>query len=363
MSTSMNHAGAAAAAPEFLYLSALSVLSPLGASAEFLAAAVRARVSTYSACPLPNDADISINFSPIPQAALGGKIPALLPGLSAPHIRLLTLAASCLQNLNLGATKMALPLLLAGPELYYEHSRLNTHFFDTLMQVAKLDIAAQHSRYYPCGRAGILYAIDGAFDYLAQNPQGAVLIGGIDTYYDAKTLGILSAGERLLGDTSIEGFVPAEGAVFFVLTSAHGPKEIIAQAQLAVARPSLGFEPGNILSLKPHPAHALAQVVGDVLAQQSQTIKYVFTSENGESYYGREFAVARLRQSEKISDRSEICRPAEFCGDTGAAYAGIALALAQVNLAESRDRALICASSDAGARAAMCVSPINLVQR
>jgi hypothetical protein len=147
----MNHAGAAAAAPEFLYLSALSVLSPLGASAEFLAAAVRARVSTYSDCPLPNDADISINFSPIPKAALGGKIPALLPGLSAPHIRLLTLAASCLQNLNLCATEMALPLLLAGPELYYEQSRLNTHFFDTLMQVASLILPRNTAATIPVG--------------------------------------------------------------------------------------------------------------------------------------------------------------------------------------------------------------------
>ncbi|MFO1369481.1 MAG: hypothetical protein U1F46_10840 [Marinagarivorans sp.] len=343
--------------PIFLYASAVNVLSPLGASAEFLAAAVKAGVSSYGTCPLPNDAETIVTFSSIPKAALTAKIPAVLPGFSAPQVRLLTIAASCLQNLRLPCDA-PLPFLLAGPEIYYPEARLHAPFFNNLMAAVGGNIHPQYSRYFPYGRAGLLYAIDAAFDYFALNPNDAVLIGAVDSFYDAKTLGNLVDELRLLGENSMDGFVPAEGAAFMLLTTQKADDPIIQHTQLKLARPSLAYEPGNILSPKPHPTQALASVVKNTLAGQTQKINKLYSCENGEAYFGRELAVARLRQGHKMHEDLVICRPAEFCGDTGAASVGIALALAQVDLAKSTHHALICASSDAGARGAMCVSVV-----
>ncbi|HMW47704.1 MAG TPA: hypothetical protein PKD17_16195 [Cellvibrionaceae bacterium] len=342
-----------------LYLCDISLLTPLGAEIERVRAAVNARVSSYQACALPGDAEHSIMFSPIPDAALSCPLPLLLPGLSAPHIRLLKIAASTLGRLPFINELHNSPLFLAGPELYYEKNRVSPLFIDHLIKTTGAAIEPKTSRYFASGRAGLLYALDAAFDYLEHNPKAVVLTGAMDTFYDAKTLGLLASQNRLLGEGVFDGFVPGEGATFLLLTTAHGPTELINRAQLKLARPGLGFEPGHLLSNKPNPAHALSMAVGDALNTAAQPIKKIYTSENGEAYYGREFSVPRLRHATKMIADVPVCRLAEFCGDLGAAFPGAALALAaQDAITSTADSILISASSDAGARAAICVSPV-----
>jgi 3-oxoacyl-[acyl-carrier-protein] synthase I len=343
---------------DHLYVCDISLLTPLGLTPEFVHAVVKAQICAYQLCTLPGDDEQQVKFAPIPDAAMSPRIAAQIAGMSTPHIRALKIAAASLASLRSAQHLPDMPLFLAGPEAYYDKNTLSAIFIQHLITATGIGIEFASSRYFAAGRAGIFYALDAAFDYLSQHPQAVVLVAGIDTFYDARTLGILEEQKRLTGDGVYDGFVPAEGAVFMLLTSGYGPEDLLAQAKIKLSRPGIAFEPGHMLSEKPHPAHSLSTVITEALQPAQYLIDKIYTSENGESYYAREFTVARLRNAPQLLPDVPICRLAEFTGDMGAAYPGVAIALAALDNIKSQARSiLICASSDGGARGALYVSP------
>jgi len=340
-----------------LYLDGLSLLTPLGADLEMVKTSVDAGISSYQQCALFGDDVPSIRFSPVPEDALNGHRPPKLPGMSLPQIRLLNLAIFALADFAPQLPQTPLPLFLAGPQPYYNHSALNHQFLNHLAISSGVTLDIGNSRCINTGRAGMIDAIATAFKYFDATHAHYALVGGIDSFYDHRTLGILQKSRRLSGDDSFDGFVPGEGAGFLLLTSPHAPEAVRSKSLLTLHRPATVYEPGHLLGDAPYTAEALSSAFQQAMSATDATINTIYSSENGEMHYTKELSVATLRQQHRMSATRKIHRPAEFFGDLGAAFAPVAIGLASTVIQANPEMAvLVYASSDGGSRAALCLS-------
>ncbi|WP_347329813.1 beta-ketoacyl synthase N-terminal-like domain-containing protein [Marinimicrobium locisalis] len=324
-----------------------SFVTPLGAHPAMLASAIAAGMSGFQHSDLFGE-QTPVTFAPVPQAVLDVPLKAPFPGMSPPHIRLLKIAAFALADLTPRLPDTSVPLLLAGPEQYYPQNRVSPPFIQHLINATGLKLDRRNSRYFAEGRAGGLRALGAAMELLAQGDVPYVLVGGIDTFCDARTLSGLKKQWRLLGDASIGGMVPGEGAGFLLL-KASGPSEANV-GQFVLAPPQFGFEQGHLFSSQPYTAETLANVLRQAVKTLATPAASLYSSENGEHHYQRELTLARLRHKGAFTPDHKLVRLAEHVGDLGAAFAPVALALA-ASEPEPSGPTVVCASSDSGPRA------------
>lgn len=334
-----------------IYLASISMLTPLGADLNMVNLAIDAGISAYRFYDIlgPQNA---IQFAKVPDEALALRLPPKMPGLSPPQIRLLQLAVATLSDLRPQLPKQTFPLFLAGPEPYYPQIGFNGSLINHLEQLSRVSLDRNLSRYFAMGRAGGIEAILMAFRYFEATGAHYCLIGGVDTFYDPRTLSILDKKKRLAG-RGPDGFVPGEGAVFALLASPSAPPPVLQQSLARIHLPGTARERGGEAST----AEALAAAVKNSLHSSEGKVATVYSSQNGEMHYVRELTIATLRHQSRMSASYSICRPAEFLGDLGAAFAPLALGLAsQIQGPDNNNLSLVCASSDGGARAAICLS-------
>ncbi len=342
-----------------LYLSGVSMLTPLGADPVMVKTAIDAGISSYQYCPLAGGDEPPIQFSPVPEGALKIRLPDRLPGMSPPHIRLLRLAAFALADLAPQLPNVPLPLFLAGPEPYYGHTALNQGFLEHLAKATGVMLDTGNSRCISLGRAGSIEAIATAFKFFSATDAHYALVGGIDSFYDLRTLGILGDTRRLSGNGNFDGFVPGEGAGFLLLTSPHAPAAVRANSQLVLHLPATVYEPGHLLGSTPYTAEALATAFQHGTSATAGMISALYSSENGEMHYTKELTVARQRLQHRITADCKIYRPAEHFGDIGAASAPVAIGLATLDIkAGGNHSTLVYASSDGGYRSALCLTAV-----
>ena len=342
-----------------LYLSGVSMLTPLGADPLMVKTAIDAGISSYQYCPLAGKDEPPIQFSPVPDGALNIRLPDMLPGMSPPHIRLLKLAAFALADLAPQLPDVPLPLFLAGPEPYYGHTALNQNFLSHLAKATGVALDIGNSRCISLGRAGSIEAIATAFKFFSASDAHYALVGGIDSFYDLRTLGILGDSRRLSGHGSFDGFVPGEGAGFLLLISPHAPEAQRANSLLTLQLPATVYEPGNLLGSAPYTAEALAAAFQHAISVTEGMVNTLYSSENGEMHYTKELTVARQRLQQRIAAGCKLYRPAEYFGDLGAAFAPVAIGLATVDIqAGGNQKTLVYASSDGGYRSALCLRAV-----
>lgn len=335
------------------------MLTPLGADPLMVKTAIDAGISSYQQISLEGEEGPPIQLSLVPEAALKTPIPAMLPGMSPPHIRLLSLAAFALADLAPQLPNTPLPLFLAGPEPYYEHVALNQQFLKHLAKAAGITLDIDNSRCISLGRAGAIEAIATAFKFFSATEAHYALVGGIDSFYDLRTLGILEQSRRLSGNGNFDGFVPGEGASFLLLVSPNAPATVRAESLLALHPPATVIEPGHLRGTAPYTAEALATAFGQAMAATSAPINTLYSSENGEMHYTKELSVATQRQRHHLATDRKIYRPADCFGDLGAAFAPVAIGLATLDItAESNSATLVYGSSDGGFRSALCLTPV-----
>jgi len=278
-----------------LYLCGLSMLTPLGADAAMVKAAIDVGMNSYEDCDILGPGEPAIRFSPVPAGALKIRIPSLLPGMSLPQIRLLQLAAFALADIEPQLPKISLPLFLAGPEPYYPSAGINQTFIKHLVKATGVRLDFGNSRYIATGRSGVIEAIATAFKYFSASGAHYALVGGVDSFYDIRKLGILEESARLPGTNSFDGFVPGEGAAFLLLASPYAPESVRKSSLLILHEPAIVREAGHLLDNAPYTAEALAIAYKQATATIQAPINILYTSENGEMHYTREVTVATMR--------------------------------------------------------------------
>lgn len=340
-----------------LYVVATGMVTPVGGNTAMTLAAVNARINQYQASSYINRHSKPMTVARVPSEIL----PSLddqgqLAKLNGREKRLIQLAKPALEEV-LANYPLAnpLPMFLAGPELLPSGAKsITAQILGHIVGQTGANINLQNSRYFSSGRTGVIEAIELAFRYLATTGNQYVLVGGVDSYLDAATLGFLDIEGRVLAEGMSDSFAPGEGAGFLLLSS-KAPSSVAAR----LFRPGLGVEKGYIYSDEPYVGQGLTDAFTRAIANGcGEKIATVFSSMNGENYFVKEFGVAAMRNSQAFEQDYAHEHPADCYGDLGAASAVMLIAMAQAKILDSKSSAqsLVYCSADLASRAAVCLS-------
>jgi 3-oxoacyl-[acyl-carrier-protein] synthase-1 len=213
------------------------------------------------------------------------------------------------------------------------------------------------------GRAGGLFAIGEAVDAISTGRAEFAIAGGVDTYLDLFVLGTLNAEGRVKSPTTLDGFVPGEGAAFVLLTStaAAAARGLLPLGRLS--RVARGHEAGHLYSDQPYRGDGLTATIRSLLTTVGSLppVEEVYSAMNGESHWGKEWGVAFLRNRAAFAEGHAVTHPADCYGEIGAASGPMLVALAALGIraGKTRSPALVYASSDRGPRAACAVQAVS----
>lgn len=337
-------------------VTAMEMITPIGADAIQTAASVRAGISAYQESKFSNKQSSPMTMALVPDEALPplGKELTKIPALSGRQQRMLRLATPPIQQLADAASHQpAVPLLLAGPEkLPGRRSVVSDKFLKQLKLQAKVPIDLANSYVFPHGRAGGLYALEAAMLMIEQGVAQQVMVGAVDSYSDEELLKKLDDEDRILANGVMDGFAPAEGAAFMLVQAATD------KSRIKLYPPGIAKEPGHRYANEPYRGDGLSSAVTEAVSQlANNTVKTVLAGFNGENFNAKEWGVAMIRNSRKIDTEFNMVHPADCFGDTGAALGLMLIQLAILGLDKGYYQGPILAwcSSEMAQRAAVCV--------
>ncbi|WP_158623810.1 hypothetical protein [Corallococcus llansteffanensis] len=340
----------------------LGAVTPVGLTAGATAAAVRAGITRLR--------ESSIHDKYVAPLVTGfldeAEVPPLLAVLAAPleaaterHRRMVRLAAPALQEAARGLTHRV-PLLLALPEAPPWGDPVHEGFLGHLVEQSGVALDVKQSQVLRLGRAGSLVAVERALELLATRRVPTLLVGGVDTYRDARLLAMLDAEGRLHNGPLPDGLIPGEGAAFLLLgRPGEGQRQGLPVLGQLLGGGS-GAEPGHRYSEEPYLGEGLSQAFRSLFERvqaQSSRVRCVYTGFNGERFWTKEWGVAYLRHARHFEEGVRIEHPVESMGDLGAALGGVMVMLAATGLRKGyrEGPCLVWCSSDREERAAVLV--------
>ena len=342
-------------------IGASHVLCAIGNGTDQAWASARAGIARIGSSHVMDRHFEPIQMGLVPEDALGPlneeieKLP--LPSRAR---RLLRLAVPALQ----GAAKdvgRPVPLFIGLPDLKPADAPWIVHVPAYLQKLTAGIVERQGSAIVPHGRAAGLMALELALNMLDADPTATVIVGGVDTYLDLRLLATLDSEQRILGPRVMDGFIPGEGAAFYVLSGTgathvgpRGPRVVVHAAGSAM-------DPGHRYGSEPAKGEGLAAAMLHVRQRAGARpgpVATTFAGFNGESFDAKMWGVARLRHNDFFSPTMVIDHPADKYGDAGAATGAILMALAARSLATGARAgpALVWAASDREPRACAVVS-------
>jgi 3-oxoacyl-[acyl-carrier-protein] synthase-1 len=270
--------------------------------------------------------------------------------------RMLRLASPALQAVAKGLDS-PVPIFIGLPQLTATEAPWIVHVPAYLQKLTNVQIDLQRSAIVPHGRAAGLMALELAMNALQATPSGSVIVGGVDSYLDLRLLATLDSEGRILGTRVMDGFIPGEGAAFFVLsgTSSGGGPHVVVNGVAS------SMDDGHRYGTAPAKGEGLANALTHLrqrAGQLSGPIGTTFAGFNGENFDARLWGVARMRHNDFFSPVMVIEHPADKFADPGAATGAILLALAAHSLSNGMRQgpALVWAASDREPRACALVS-------
>ncbi len=350
------------AAPDVVVVR-VGMVTAVGLSAAETAASVRSATMRFGQIDC-----LDRRFEPFTVAAVSDAgLPELspevanTPGLSVRDGRLLRLGARALGECagihGRGSGKP--PLVLALPESEREPRLDAARFLGLLAAQTRDAYDAAASTTLAAGRAGGLVALGHAASLVRSGRSSFALAGGVDSYVDPATLGVLDAGRRVKSESNLDGFIPGEGAAFLLLASPQAAAAARLPALAVVSEVAEGFEEGHLGSKKAYLGEGLAATIQALIqaAPPPKPFVSVWSSMNGESHWGREWGVAVLRARDAFAEPHAMNHPADCFGDAGAASGALLAGLASLDAAGGP--ALVYASSDLGPRASLSILSVG----
>jgi 3-oxoacyl-[acyl-carrier-protein] synthase-1 len=342
-------------------IGASHVLCAIGNGTDQVWASARAGIARIGSSHVMDRHFEPIQMGLVPEDALGSlneeieKLP--LPSRAR---RMLRLAAPALQAAGKDVGR-PVPLFLGLPELKPAEAPWIVHMPAYLQKLTDGIVDRQSGNIVPHGRAAGLMALDLALRKLDEDPTATVIVGGVDTFLDLRLLATLDSEQRILGPRVMDGFIPGEGAAFYVLSGTgavpvdpKGPRVIVHGAATAM-------DSGHRYGSEPAKGEGLANALLEVRQRAGALpgrVATTFAGFNGESFDAKMWGVARLRHNDLFSPSMVIDHPADKYGDAGAATGAILMALAAKSLASGARTgpALVWAASDREPRACAVVS-------
>jgi 3-oxoacyl-[acyl-carrier-protein] synthase-1 len=342
-------------------IGATHILCAIGSGTEQVWASARAGIGRIGNSQVMDRHFQPIRMGLVPEAALGTLIPEIesLP-LPSRARRILRLAAPSLLAVakDLGGP---IPVFVGLAELPQSEAPWLNHVPEYLQQLTGVPLDLARSVVVPRGRAAALMALERALDLLRTGAASSVIVGGVDSYLDLRLLGTLDDEQRILGRRVMDGFIPGEGAAFYVLSAGGVSNAPASGDRVVVNAAASAMDEGHRYGDAPARGEGLAfalehvrQHLGGPLAPVATT----FAGFNGESFDAKLWGVARLRHHDFFSPGMAIEHPAAKFGDAGAAMGAILVALAARALATGTRSgpALAWAASDREPRACAVLS-------
>ena len=342
-------------------IGATHVLCAIGSGTDQVWASARAGIGRIGNSHVMDRHFEPIQMGLVPEDALfplSAEIEALpLPSRAR---RMLRLAAPSFQAVA-NDVKQPVAVFIGLPELTPSEAPWLAHVPAYLQTLTGVNVDRQRSVVVPRGRAAGIMALEAALNALQADPSATVVVGGVDSFLDLRLLGTLDGEQRILGPRVMDGFIPGEGAAFYVLSGAGAPMTGVTGGRVVVNGAASAMDPGHRYGDEPARGEGLAAALDRVrqrMAQAPGPITTTFAGFNGESFDARLWGVARLRHNDFFSPAMVIDHPADKFGDVGAAMGAILIALAAKSVAGGTRRgpALVWAASDREPRACAVVS-------
>jgi 3-oxoacyl-[acyl-carrier-protein] synthase-1 len=247
-----------------------------------------------------------------------------------------------------------LPLVIAIPEGVVEYSlaKQASHLLTALLEDIPELIDPNNYHEIAGGRAAGVTALGKAMELLGAGAE-AVLVGGVDSYYDPDRLERLADEYRLHGLTTENGFIPGEASAFVLLT--HRGRSSALTRYASVLGHAVELEPRPFGSDEPCQAlgmtAALRKATSSVGA--SRRIGWQLTDVVDERHRVDEWQYARTRTFRLFTDEVVHEQPLLLVGDVGAAATSLLMVDASVRWQTGcglADLALIAVHSDGAER-------------
>jgi len=338
----------------------MGMITAVGIDAKQTAASVRAGITRFVETSIHDK-----RFEPFVMAILPDDVlPPLKPeleqavGLTAKQARMLRLATPALQEATQDWPEVDnFPLYLGIPQQLPDRpDPFNKGFLQHIRLQSDVAFNTAESNLFPHGRAAGLFALEKAMDAIVAGTHPYAIVGGIDTYVDLYLLGTLDMEGRILGTNVMDGFIPGEGAAFFVLTTMEKARSDGLKPLALLTTVAKDQEEGHLYSDQPYRGDGLANAFDQFFQTNgtNEPVKDVFTSMNAENHWAKEWGVAYMRNQAGFEPAHGFHHPAECLGDTGAASGVILINLAAIGIKNRyfSSPSLVTCSSDYGERAA-----------
>jgi 3-oxoacyl-[acyl-carrier-protein] synthase-1 len=340
-------------------IGASHVLCAIGSGTDQVWASARAGVARIGDSHVMDKHFEPIQMGLVPEDALGALTPEIeqLP-LPSRARRMLRLAAPSFQAVGTDIGR-PVPVFIGLPALTPQEAPWIVHVPAYLQKLTDVPVDLQRSAIVPHGRAAGLMALELAMNAVSTDPPATVIVGGVDSFLDLRLLAMLDQEQRILGPRVMDGFIPGEGAAFFVL-SGHATGN---GARVVVNGVASAMDEGHRYGTAPAKGEGLDVALKQLRQRTGQLpgpIGTTFAGFNGESFDAKLWGVARLRHNDLFSPTMVIEHPADKYGDAGAATGAILVALAAKSLTAGARQgpALVWAASDREPRACAVVSVV-----
>jgi 3-oxoacyl-[acyl-carrier-protein] synthase I len=339
-----------------VHIVALAARTALGRTAETSAAAVRAGISRVQEHPFLVDV--------AGEALRGAYDRGLDPELPCSE-RLVALAEHGLAQLRprLHAPEaLSLPLLLALPETRPGFGVGDVAGIERGLARGDGALGVHSVRTVGRGHAGALEALDLAAQLVSTSAEGACIVGGVDSWFEPRTLAWLTSHGQLRCASTRSAFFPGEGACF-VVVAREEVRRSRGWPSLAVVRGrGVATERAPIKTDRDNLGVGLADAVAQAcrgLGRAGELVDDIYCDINGERYRAEEWGLTALRTSQWLRDPSVYVAPAGQWGDLGAATGAALTVLAVAAWARGYARgpvALLVAGSESGRRGAVLLA-------
>jgi len=339
-------------------IGATNALCAVGGGSEQVWASVRAGIGRIGSSQVMDRNFDAIQMGLVPEDQLPPLPPEVANGLPSRARRMLRLAAPTFSGVA-QELKQPVSVFIGLPELKAEQAPWLNQFLSLLGQASNVQIDLEKSAVVPRGRAAALRALEAALETLQADPTTPVIVGGVDSFLDLRLLADLDTEKRILGPRVMDGFIPGEGAAFFVLHApTHSPAARTASLDGVASTKDSGHRYGSAPAKGEGLADAIDKLRGG-LQQTSAPVATTFAGFNGESFDAKLWGVAQMRHGDFFSPTLFMEHPADKYGDAGAATGAILTVLAATALSRGQrpGPALVWAASDSETRACALLSP------
>lgn len=344
------------------HIVAVGARTPLGLMPEASAAAVRAGISRVEEHPYLVDA--------VGEPLHGAHDRQLDPDLPCRE-RIAALAEHALAQLAVRLHlrgELSLPLFLALPEHRPGFTAADAQHLAHRLTGPRAGLTLQSIHTESRGHAGALLALHQATRRIHQSPEGACVVGGVDSWFDPGALAWLARNGQLMGTNARSAFFPGEGAGFLVVATGAARRRLGLPSLAVVRGTGVATEQAPIKTDRDNLGLGLTDAIRQACRDLDAThlVSDIYCDINGERYRADEWGLAILRTSQWLRDPSAYLAPAGQWGDLGAAT-GVALAMLAIaawqRVHARGPLAMLFAGSESGQRGAAVLArptgPIN----